>query len=397
MSLVHSPGAYSSAHGDLIFTVLDATKAGDPVTYPDYKYVCDVYDNGNLVVRLKSFPHPDSKVGIFSISSIARSFLNPSFFNPVPSVLLSNVFGLGGFFCSSQVKFGEEYGFTTFVNIIEDAERNYYNNYNGRLLGQSTSLTDCLDKVMTVRPYATPIYRNSKFCLIPFLPTDSSDVTLIIKAYNGGGLVGTVSKVYSPPDVSANVQMLFNVSPDAINVYSSGFISSYITYYTVEFNTTNIVDDSIYRFNLVCEPRHEVFTLHFLNRFGGFESRDFTKVSRKTIAIEKSEFGKLPYTMDSSGNIAYYNANKVYNETRSIYAGQYKEKMTLNTDILTDAEYRWLADLVLSPAVYIEMSSYFIPIIITENNYDFKKTINDDLTNLTLNIEFGDQFNTQFR
>jgi hypothetical protein len=43
------------------------------------------------------------------------------------------------------------------------------------------------------------------------------------------------------------------------------------------------------------------------------------------------------------------------------------------------------------------MEDRFVPVIITNNNYEHKKVINDDLTNLTLNIEFGDRFNTQYR
>lgn len=101
--------------------------------------------------------------------------------------------------------------------------------------------------------------------------------------------------------------------------------------------------------------------------------------------------------MNASGEVDYYNSNNVYNETRSVYASQYKEKMTLNTDILTDEEYDWLADLILSPMVFIEMNSYFIPCVIVRNNYEFKKVINDKLTNLTIDIEFGEQFNAQYR
>jgi hypothetical protein len=45
----------------------------------------------------------------------------------------------------------------------------------------------------------------------------------------------------------------------------------------------------------------------------------------------------------------------------------------------------------------MESGGYFIPISITGNNYEYRKSINDKLTNLTINIEFGDQFNAQYR
>lgn len=393
----YSPDSdYYSAHGDILFTVMETVKAIDPITYPDYKYVCDVYVYGNLAVRLKAVPRPDNQIGIFSISNVVRNYINQGF-EPSANQLRCQKLGAGQFYVNTQLKFGEEYGFVTYPNILTDSERNYFNHYNGRLIGQTTKLTDYLDKALSVRPYATPVYRNSAFCFIPFLPTDDTVINLIIKSYSGGTLVGTTTQPFTPTAASSNEQQLFNVSPAAINAVSPGFISSYIDYYTIEFNTTNITGDSIYRFNLVCEARYEVFTVHFLNRFGGFESKEFTKVSRKSIDIEKSEFGKINYYMESNGNLLFYNSTKVYNEIRTVYASQYKEKMTINTDIISDAEYQWLADLVISPRVYMEMNNYFLPIIVTGSNYEFKKVINDDLTNLTLNIEFGEQLNAQYR
>lgn len=397
LSLLYKPGTYFSAHGDLLFTLIENVKAGDAVNYPDYKYVCDVYIGSDLVARLKAFPRPSDNIGIFNVSNIVRSYLDMAFaFSP--NSLRAREVGLFEFFITATLKFGEEYGFVTYTNIIEDSERTYFNHYNGRALGQTTILSSYLDKVMSVRPYATPVYRNAKYCLIPFLATDDTTINLVIKSYNSAGLIATTTQPITPTAASSNRQQLFNVSPAGINASNPGFISNYVDYYTVEFSTTNIIDDSVYRFNLVCESKYEVFTLHFLNRFGGVESRDFTKVSRKSIEVDKGDFGKLPYIISSLGQPKYYDyGSNTYNETKRIYASQYKEKMALNTDILTDAEYRWLADLMVSPMVYMENGNYLLPVQITDKNYEFKKNVNDDLTNLTISIEFGDQFNTQYR
>lgn len=151
------------------------------------------------------------------------------------------------------------------------------------------------------------------------------------------------------------------------------------------------------QFNIRCECVYEVFTIHFLNKYGGFESKSFDKVSRKTVSIERKDFGKLPYSVDLSGVVSYSNTNKVYNESRSVYSSQYKEKLVLNSDLLTDAEYTWLQELVLSPLVYVEDNGYFFPVVITDNNYEQKKYVNDELTNLVLTVEFGEQLNTQYR
>jgi hypothetical protein len=53
------------------------------------------------------------------------------------------------------------------------------------------------------------------------------------------------------------------------------------------------------------------------------------------------------------------------------------------------------SDLILSPMVFIEDGGYFFPCVISDSNYEPKKFINDDLTNLTMNVEFGKQLNAQ--
>jgi hypothetical protein len=396
ITIQHNPGTYFSAHGDVLFVVCDIVKASDPVTYPDYRYICDVYIGAILIARLKSYPRPDNKMGVFNVGNIVRGYLS-SVFNPSAGQLRAQQMGLGEFFIGATMKFGDEYNFVLNTNLTVDSERTYYNHYNGRLLGILTNLSSLVDKPITARPLTTPISQNANFCFIPYLPTDTDNVTLEIKSYTKAGLLlGTYSTNIAP--ASANTLQLYNVSRNVINTASPGLIDPVVAgYYTVQFLNPNITGEPIYRFDLICEAKHEIFTVHFLNRYGGFESRDFTKVSRKVIDIEKSEFGKLGYVMDSSGVVTYKNANNVYNETRSVYASQFKEKMTLNTDILTDSEYQWLGDLILSPMSFIEIGGYFIPMSIVSNNYEFKKVINDQLTNLTIEIEFGEQFNAQYR
>jgi hypothetical protein len=202
-------------------------------------------------------------------------------------------------------------------------------------------------------------------------------------------LIATYNTTFSPD--SAGQLHIINASKAAINGVNPGMINDSIKYYTVKVGT------DLYQFNLECEPVYQVYTLHFLNKYGGFESKDFSKVSRKTIDIEKKDFGKLPYTVDASGAVSYKSSNNVYNESRSVYSSQYKEKMVLNTDNLTDQEYAWLGELILSPMVYMEDAGYFYPVVISESSYEPKKNVNDDITNLTINIEFGEQLNAQFR
>lgn len=379
------PGTYQSVHGDLIYVVHEATKANDPVTYPDYRYLADVYAAGVLVTRLKAYPDPITKMGIFNLGNIFRNYVTPVF-NPTANVMVSQIMDIGDWNVSGTVVFGEEYGFTQFPATIAGVGQKFYGHYNGRLLGTLTNLSAYLDGVASARPLRSPVNRNDLNNFLPYFK-DTNNIDFTIQGQPSGlgvtdAVTGNNGKLH-----------VFNFSPTVINATYGAWIQPTDTWFTVTFENP----ERIYRFDLMCEPKYTNYTLHFLNRFGGFESRDFTKLSRKVLDIEKKDFGKLPYTVNASGEVSYYNSNNVYNETRTVYASQYKEKMTLNTDILTDSEYRWLGDLILSPMVYIEMDGYFIPIVISQNNYEFRKAVNDKTSNLTIEIIFGDQFNAQYR
>jgi hypothetical protein len=174
-----NPGTYYSAHGDLIFVVYEATKANDPVTYPDYKYVADIYIGDTLVARIKKIPQPDNKRGVFNLGDIIRSYISATF-NPVASSLQAQELALAEFFINATLKFGEEYSFTLYTNLTVDSERIYYNHYNGRLLGQNTNLTPYQDKAATIRPYKTAVNIQDQFTFIPYWPSSDAPFDVVI-------------------------------------------------------------------------------------------------------------------------------------------------------------------------------------------------------------------------
>jgi hypothetical protein len=183
---------------------------------------------------------------------------------------------------------------------------------------------------------------------------------------------------------------ILNVAPNIINALSPGKITGGTSYYDVK------VGSETFRYSVICEAKYEIFELHWLNQYGGYDSKLFTKVSRTQVTVQRSSFGVLPYTVDSGGGVSYY-TGPVYNETIHNYANQFTEKLTLNSDLLTDAEYEWLYDLLVSTQVYIYLDGYFKSVAITDNNYEPRKRINDDLTNLTITVDMGKTMNAQYR
>lgn len=382
--ILATPAAYSSFNGDLIYTVKDVVKANDPVTYPNFKYIADVYVDGSLVSRIKKVPDPTNGIGVFNLGQIVRNYVTQSF-SPVAGVIVAQVLGDGIFNLSVQVKFGEEYSFTDTLNITVDSVRVFFNNYNRRFFGFTSSLTALADKVASNRTSTLEALFSSSYLFIPYFPTSTTPVSVTITPSSGGSVTFNIT-----PDNAYDLQIL-NFAPQVVLAAYPGLVNLATTYYDVQIGAQT------YRVYIICEAQYTPRMVHFLNQYGGFDSKIFTKVSRKTYDITKTDFGKLPYIVGADGTVSYKSANGVYNDSRTVYASQYVENALLNSDNLSDQEYLWLTDLLVSPMIYIEENGYFYPVLITDNSYEEHKNINDDVTNLTVNITYGNQLNTQFQ
>jgi hypothetical protein len=370
MVVYSTPSAYSSAHDDLIYTVYDAHSV-DPVGYPNYKYIADIYVNSNLVARLKKIQDPTTNVGVFNVGPTVRNYLATTF-NPTSGIYCQNL-ASGEFYVNVLVKFGEEYNFTNYLSIVSASTVKVYNSYNTDLGVQA--LTSKVNKIASNRPLTGEVLLTSAYYFVPYFLV-SGVVTVTVDG---------VVFFYSPPTFT--LQML-NISPVAINAAHPGLITADTKTYSVAINSQTII------MSVVCEQLYTPYTLHFLNRYGGFESKIFQKLSRKNFEVTRKDFGKLPYTVNGSGVVSY-KKGLVYNEQRSVYASTWKESLTLNSDFLTDAEYVWLEDLLISPMVFLEDVSFY-PVVLTDNNYEAKQSVNDELSNLTLSIEYQTK-NAQYR
>lgn len=379
------PPAYSSIQDDLIYTVAFPEHTSDSVTYPNYKFIGDVYIGAVLVARIKKVQDPVTSIGIFNIGQIVRNYVS-AIFDPTAGVLVAQEMGGGQFNITVTMKFGEEYGFDAFLNQVVDSPRVFFNNYNGRLVGVSSSLQTRLNTIAGNGPMVRQTFLTSAYNFLNYFAT-TTDVLFYTVTPTGGGIAFT--NTFTPS--AAFNMMVLNFSPVALNAVHPGAITSATTSYRVTIGA------NVHTYKVICEAMYQPYMIHFLNQYGGFDSKIFSKVSRRSFDITKTDFGKLPYTVDSAGAVNYYSLNGVYNESASVYSSQYIEKLTLNSDLLTDAEYVWLADLLLSPMIYIEDGGYFFPIQITDTSYEPKKAVNDDLTNLTINIEYGKQLNAQYR
>lgn len=379
MTFESTPPAYSSVNDELVYVAYDA-HAADPVTYPNYKYVAEVHINGTLQFTGRYFPNPTSSRGIIPIGAVVREYVSATL--TVGSGILADELGDGEWSLSVVVKIREEYGGTVGAIVLTDSTRVFFNHYNGRI-NDFTILGDYDDAPATTRPTTINLTFNGPNYFIPYFSETTTPFDVVI---TGG--TSTRTKTITP--TAANTLQILNISPAAINIDYAGNFTTSSTSYTVA------VGGVTYTVNILCEGKYTNYFIHFKNQFGGFETMLFNKVSKRTYEGEKKTFRQLPYRVNGSGVVSVKAGNIMHTQGTS-YAGKFKDKLKINTDWLSDAEHRWLYQLVMSPQIYLQDGTTIYPVTLTDTNYEVKQHIVDGLTNLMIEVDFGTTYKTQFQ
>lgn len=157
----------------------------------------------------------------------------------------------------------------------------------------------------------------------------------------------------------------------------AGVTSSVVRYYTIDTQC------SIY----------DKVRVAFLNRAGGFDYFNFTLDSKRSISVSRIEYEK----------VLAYNYS-IGDRGKTILAQKAEPKMTITSNWLTEKESAWLEELITSPEVYVLGNSsalntaatgYKLPIVITDNSYEVKTYLRNQVFNLILNFKYAYDLNLQ--
>ena len=396
------PATYPSMHEDLWF-VASSTNVG--VT--NFKFVYDVYINGAQVSRNKVFPAPsgEGSYGVFNASPMVRAYVT-NYFEPSGSSVL--VASNNKIKVDYQVRIGEEVSGAVVANLASGSYSAY--NYYAPLFGDIFTengdvplvLSDYYDNLLIENYTADwlsdrdngdiPIEYCDQF-FITFLKITGGTYKLWVQPTNANGTLGTA--------VSGGITMtgqfnLFNFQAAAINAWAGSTIITENTYGYNVYISLGAGTTRVLRFRQVCNPKYRQYNLHFLNRLGGYDTMAFRLVNKRRSQFERSSYRRNPYQLSGSQmkNIDTYNK---YNETTYNFAIQHTDYYMLTSDWVNDQDYAWLAQLIASPIVYMEVQGAFFPVTINNTNYQYKYKVADKLFNFDLEVEVGKYLNSQFR
>jgi hypothetical protein len=362
---------------DTLWHIFDSS-----ITSTDLKYVMDLYVGGVQQVRVKIYPEPLSGIGYFDAGPIVRNTMTYQWLTPKEELLVSLPNVSGQVAQTYQYRIGEETSGVTTLNLA-----------SGNVTAYNWTAPTFKRKVSDISVYNGKAFSNRpstiELNLTDNLYIGAKDVSgVTIATYNANNTLITSTSL-SLTSLRAFVQL--NIGPNALNTtYGSSLINSSVKYYLVTIGT------SIFRVNVNCNPKYESYNLHFLNHLGVFDTAIFDLSSRLTMDVQRKGFEKRDYTYAAT-SVNYFDANKKYVDSKVNYLNikDHSYKLTMNAP--TDAEYEWLDELIDSPQVYFELDSYYYPVSIKNNNYEYSKYVNNRLRVFEVDIDINQTRYSQLR
>lgn len=130
-----------------------------------------------------------------------------------------------------------------------------------------------------------------------------------------------------------------------------------------------------------CDTNYTPYELHWLNRWGGFDSFVFDGKSRESSNIKKT-FAKYSTDRISGTSLQYTTSAQ---RTRA-FNTSVNESYSLNSMLLSDFESNGLEDLISSPEVYWKSPAGFVNVNVAGTTYERKRAENGKVFSLALTM-----------
>jgi hypothetical protein len=427
MALVYitTDGETTDNLGSTVQDTLFCSALSDASGMPDFKYVFDVYANGNQLTRVKLYPDPINARGYFDAGPSVRNEMDYGWVTACMDKS-DQVSGMGAYnkalivepnqtgqvAIEYDIRFGEEYisggayvsgtyvsggTLVTLVNQASGTRKAY--NYSAPIFNRKSISIDSFNgKFLTNRPKKANCKINSDL-LIPLKVENSTNKYLgfnVVQYNESNTAYRFFNSTNDYPVYTDFINEFYqvNIGPNALNALiglgGEPLITESTKYYLV--NVIDIEDNvdlsETFRVNIDCNPKYDSIDLHFLNQWGMLDTARFDLASRLTMDIERKSFTKNDY----------YNvgATKSYfprQETKINYGSKMNWTYKLTMNYPTDQEYVWLAELIASPMIYANFpeinDGYLMPITIKNTNYEYSTNQNNGLKVLEIEVELN--------
>jgi hypothetical protein len=384
ITIIESPNNWQNLFNEIVIGV-----SGGNSTQPNYQFLCDVNVSGqsNPVTRLTLPKQPLVGTVQINVADIVKNYVTFDFggFNSTDIVPCVN----------SQARYwlqlGEIYDNASGVPVIY-ANQTQFGTSGSPKLG-SNAIFDFLDWTKTAFSSGKQLKTTNKVSLndnsyrekirigqqrfLTFFDLSNEINIVDLNVYNSAGS-SIYSNSYSSYTAASGIVSL-NIGESFLTFMGASLVGA--AYYRVDIKNSS--DELVFTKTIDIDnscANYEVYRLHWLNSLGGFDAFNFTMVSTESVEIENKEYKKVQA-------LGYQKTDRL----KTKYFTKLTERITLNSDLLTDAESAALEQLVVSPVVMLETSSTtYVPVNIVANNYVKRKYEQGrQIPNLQISIEYS--------
>ena len=189
---------------------------------------------------------------------------------------------------------------------------------------------------------------------------------------------------------SVHALMSMNIGTAVLIAGGWAALDNTYTYLSVKLKQTDGTEKTgLYLFEIDWTPcsRFDSYEIHWLNRYGGWDSWVFDKRSRKATEIDRRAFN--PTSLPISGSSIVHN---IYDIKGKNFVVSTKERYLVNSRYLRGWELTGLEDLITSPLVYWNSPDGFINIVVNNpTTFEHKTNTVDKLFNLSFEFEIDNQ------
>ena len=393
ITISSNPYNWQNSFNEMVFNVSSNMSLAS-----GFQFLVDVNVSGqtNPVTRLTFPKQPNTGSIQININEVIQNYVS---YNMLSSFNASGLRRLTDCRAPYWVGFGEIYNNASGIPVIYDNLASFgssalpkygtnavfnFQDWNA-LAYQSYALSRSNQKSLNQETFIDTIRLDQNRVIQLFdVSGNIFDVSNVIYNESGVALYGATYQVNRVTDIcSINVgKRSWEGLGSTWNTFLNSASASYIIV-TLRDNTASTLYSRRINLDTSC-PKYDIYRLHWLNNLGGFDSFNFNKVSVKKTEIERKQFKRfqpLGYSESFRGKTNYYT--------------KFTDRVTLNSDGLTDAQWEGLKELFTSPVIYLEQdNNTLLSINILESNYDeLNYSTNRNINNLTFTIEYAfDQY-----
>lgn len=367
LTITQQPNTLAPGYNDTNFVITESS--GGIYTKDNFKFIAEVKQSTTSLAKLKApIYYGSTNKGVFNIGRILENYISYDF-----NIADTNASGCVNSYMDYSVEFGYEYSASATGSITE---------YTNQTSATGTIWNACLNPIDLVGYSGEyTMDGNGKF----LTPVRSKIIHRTQKDWLYAIRNTATSAVITYSDTTTQTLTLPTSKIVRVPIGSQLTIPSGATYYDIVLKDAGSVTLSeTYRVTIVDEcTKYDTTDVIFLNSLGGFDSFRFNKVRRDSYDTERKSYKSNPYTLGSSYGY----------ETSSFKLKNYDtvstHKVKLFSNWITETQSEWLKDLINSPVVFIYDGTTLVAVNIDSSSYEVKKSVQDKMINIELDITYS--------